>query len=77
VNWCSGGVGSERGCVVEVGVGVGFIAAGVGAGLARRSARGAERRGVLWRCQGTSNTWLFHSAKVLAPAEQPNVRILP
>jgi hypothetical protein len=38
---------------------------------------GAERRGVLWRCQGASNTWSFHSAQVLAPAEQPNVLILP
>jgi hypothetical protein len=38
---------------------------------------GAERRGMLWRCQGTSNTWPCYSAQVLAPAEQPNVRILP
>jgi hypothetical protein len=36
VNWRSGGVGSARGCTVEVGVG--FIATG---------APGAERRGVL------------------------------
>jgi hypothetical protein len=31
-------------------------------GAARRGTRGAERQGVLWRCQGTSNTWPFHSA---------------
>jgi hypothetical protein len=42
----------------------------------RRGARGAERRGVLWRCQGASNTWMCSSAQVLAPAEQPNVQIL-
>jgi hypothetical protein len=48
------GQGWERaGHTVEAGVG--FIAAG--AGLTRRGARGAERRGVLWRCQGASNTW--------------------
>jgi hypothetical protein len=40
-------------------------------------ARGAERRGVLWRRQGASNTWPFPSARVLALAEQPNVRISP
>jgi hypothetical protein len=38
-------------------------------------ARGAERRGVLWHCQGSSNTCSFLSARVLALAEQPNVRI--
>jgi hypothetical protein len=56
-----------------------FIVAGVGVGvgLAQRGARGAERQGVLWRCQGASNTWPFHSAQVLALAEQPNVRISP
>jgi hypothetical protein len=43
-------------------------------GLARR---GAERRDMVWCCQGTSNTWSCYSAQVLAPAEQPNVRILP
>ena len=46
VNWRSGGVGSARGCTVEVGVG--FIATG---------APETERQGVLWRCQGASNTW--------------------
>jgi hypothetical protein len=69
VNWCSGEVGSERGCTIETGVG--FIVAG--AGLARGGARGAKRRGMLWCCQGASNTWSCYSAQVLAPAEQPNV----
>ena len=46
---------SARGHTVEAGVG--FIAAGVGAGLTRRGACGVERRGMLWRCQGTSNMW--------------------
>jgi hypothetical protein len=60
VNSCSGRVRSAWGCTVETGVG--FIV--VGAGLTQRGARGAERRGVLWRCrgmlwrcQGASNTW--------------------
>jgi hypothetical protein len=44
-------------------------------GLARHGAHGAERRGVLWRCQGASNTWLCYSAHVLAPAEHPNLWI--
>jgi hypothetical protein len=73
VNWRSGRVGSERRCTVEIGVG--FIVAG--AGLARRGARGAERWGVLWRCQGASNTWPCYSAQVPTPAELPNGRILP
>jgi hypothetical protein len=79
VNSCSGWVGSERRCTVKAGVVFIVAGAGVGMGLVRRGARGhgAERRGVLWRCQGTSNTWLLHSAHVLAPAEQPNMRILP
>jgi hypothetical protein len=77
VNWRSGGVGSERGCTVKVGVGFIVAGVGVGVGLAQRGARGAERQGVLWRCQGASNTWPFHSAQVLALAEQPNVRISP
>jgi hypothetical protein len=51
VNWRSGGVESERGCTVKALVG--FIGAGAGTDtgsrLARRGARGAERRGVLWR----------------------------
>jgi hypothetical protein len=75
VNLRSGGVESERGCTVKAGVG--FIGAGTGSCLARRGAHGAKRRGVLWRRQGASNTWPFPSARVLALAEQPNVRISP
>jgi hypothetical protein len=77
VNLRSGEVESERGRMVEASVG--FIGAdvGTGSGVARCGARGAERRGVLWRCQGASNTWLCYSAQVLAHAEHPNVRILP
>jgi hypothetical protein len=75
VNLRSGGVESERGCTVKAGVG--FIGAGTDAGtgagtgscLAWHGARGAERRGVLWRRQGASNTWPFLSARVLALAE--------
>jgi hypothetical protein len=74
VNWCSGEVESERGRTVEASVGFIGTGAGVGTNLARR---GAERRGVLLRCQGTSNTWPFPSARVLTPIEQPNVRISP
>jgi hypothetical protein len=48
-----------------------------GVGTARRGARGVERRGVLWHCQGASNTWSCYSTQVLAPAEQPNVQIFP
>jgi hypothetical protein len=79
VNLRSGGVESERGCTVKASVVFIGASAGVGAGscLARRGARGAERRGVLWRCQGASNTWPFPSARVLALAEQPNVPISP
>jgi hypothetical protein len=77
MNLCSGGVGSERGCTVEAGVGFIFAGASVGAGLVRHSTCGAEHWGVLWRCQGVSNTWSCYSAQVLPPAEQPNVRILP
>jgi hypothetical protein len=54
VNSCSGRVGSERGHTVETGVGFIAASAGVGVGLTQR---GAERRGMLWRCQGASNTW--------------------
>jgi hypothetical protein len=53
VNSCSGRVRSARGCTAEARVE--FIAAG--AGLMQRGARGAKRQGVLWRCQGVSNTW--------------------
>jgi hypothetical protein len=45
VNLCLGGVESERGCTVKVGVG--FIGAGAGSGVAQSDTRGAERRGVL------------------------------
>jgi hypothetical protein len=77
VNLRSGGVESERGCTVKAGVG--FIGAGTGTRscLARSGARGGKRRGVLWRRQGTLNTWPFPSARVLALAEQPNMRISP
>jgi hypothetical protein len=77
VNLRSGGVKSEWGRTVKAGAG--FIGAGVGtgSGVARRSARGVERRGILWRCQGASNMWPFLSARVLSLAEQPNVQISP
>jgi hypothetical protein len=75
-NSCSGWVRDARGCTVEAGVA--FIATGagmgVGAGLARR---GLSTKGVLWRCQGASNTWPCSSAQVLAPAEITTVRISP
>jgi hypothetical protein len=67
-----------RGSTVEVSGG--FIGAGVGngAGSAWHDAGNAGAGvGVLWRAQGTSNTWLFVSALLLSLAEQPNVRILP
>jgi hypothetical protein len=57
VNSCSGRVGSERGSTVETGVGFIAAGAGVGEGLTQRGARGAKRRGMLWHCQGASNTW--------------------
>jgi hypothetical protein len=60
VNLCSGRVGSARGRTVEALVG--FIAVGAGADAAQSGARGVERLGVLWRCQGASNTWLCYSA---------------
>jgi hypothetical protein len=79
VNLRLGGAESERGCTVKALVG--FIGAGAsvgeGSGVAQRGARGVERRGVLWHCQVMSNTWSFLSARVLALAEQPNVRISP
>jgi hypothetical protein len=73
----SGGVESERGCTVKVGVGFIGVGMGAGSGVARRGARRAERWGVLWCSQGASNMWPFLSARVLALAEQPNVRISP
>jgi hypothetical protein len=79
VNLRLGGAKSERGCTVKalvgfIGTGVGV---GVGSGVERSGARGVERRGVLWHCEGASNTWSFLSARVLALAEQPYVRISP
>jgi hypothetical protein len=71
VNLRSSEVESERGCTVKASVS--FIGAGAGSCLARPGVRGAERWGVLWHCQDASNTWPFPSARVLAPAEQPNV----
>jgi hypothetical protein len=50
---------------------------GHGFSLAQCGVRGAERRGVLWRCQGASNTWSFVSAPFQTFAEIANVRILP
>jgi hypothetical protein len=50
---------------------------GHGVDMARGCARGPSAEGVLWRCQGASNTWSCSSAQVLAPAELPNVRISP
>ena len=81
LNLRSVGAESERGCTVKaevgfIGAGVG-VGVGAGSGIARRGARGAERRGVLWHCQGALNTWPFLSARVLALSEQPNVQILP
>jgi hypothetical protein len=76
VNLRSNGVESERGCTAKASVG--FIGAGAGVGarscLVRRDARGVEHWGVLWRCQGASNTWPFPSARVLTLDEQPNAR---
>jgi hypothetical protein len=79
VNLCLGRAESERGCTVKALVGIIGVGAGMGAGssVARHDACGAERRGVLWHCQGASNTWSFLSARVLALVEQPNVRISP
>jgi hypothetical protein len=47
------------------------------AGLWRFAGHTGRASGVLWRAQSTSNTCPLLSALVLAPAEQPNVRILP
>jgi hypothetical protein len=77
VSLCSGRVGSEWGHTVKAEVGFIAAGAGVGAVLAPRAARGAERQGVLCRCQGASNTWSCYSTQVLVLAEDPNFRILP
>jgi hypothetical protein len=45
--------------------------------LWRDAGHAGRASGVLLRAQSTSNTWPLLSALVLAPAEQPNVRILP
>jgi hypothetical protein len=47
------------------------------AGLWRDVGHAGRASGVLWRAQSASNTWSLLSALVLAPAEQPNVRISP
>jgi hypothetical protein len=79
VNLRLGGAESEWGCTIKALVGFIGTGTGMGAGssVVRRGARGAERRGVLWHCQGASNAWPFLSARVLALAEQPNMRFLP
>jgi hypothetical protein len=46
-------------------------------GLWRDVGHAGRASGVLWRVQSASNTWPLLSALVLAPAEQPNVRISP
>jgi hypothetical protein len=50
---------------------------GRGVDTARGYARGLSVEGVLWRCQGASNTWPCSSAQVLVPAEVTNVQISP
>jgi hypothetical protein len=52
MNLRSGRVESERGCTVKASIDFIGVGVGVGAGscLAQGSARGAECRGVLWRC---------------------------
>jgi hypothetical protein len=70
-------VESERRRTVEASAG--FIGAGTGGALAwLGAARGTRGRapGVLWRGQGTSNTWRCVSAFVQTLAEIANVRIL-
>jgi hypothetical protein len=47
---------------------------GRGRGVTRR---GLSAEGVLWHCQGASNTWPCSSAQVLAPADVTTVRISP
>jgi hypothetical protein len=50
---------------------------GRGVGTAWGCARGLSVEGVLWRCQGASNTWPCSSAQVLATVEVTTVRISP
>jgi hypothetical protein len=79
VNLRLGGVESKRGRTIKALVG--FIGAGmgvgVGSGAVQHGTSGTEHRGMLWHFQGASNTWPFLSARVLALAERPNVRISP
>jgi hypothetical protein len=55
----------------------GLYSRGRGVDTARGCAWGPSAEGVLWRRQGASNTWSCSSARVLAPAELPNLRISP
>jgi hypothetical protein len=68
----SGEVERVRRSTVEVPGGFIGMGAGNGAGsaLERRGAHGGVHRGVLWRAQSASNTWLFASAPVLPSAER-------
>ena len=50
---------------------------GRGVGTTQGYARRLSAEGVLWRCQGASNTWSCSSAQVLAPAQVTTVRISP
>jgi hypothetical protein len=50
---------------------------GRGVGMVRGCTRELSAEGVLWRCQGASNTWPCSSALVLAPVEVTTVRISP
>jgi hypothetical protein len=65
---CEGVYGRDRG---------GFYSRGRGVGTVRGCARGLSAEGVLWHCQGASNTWPCSSAQVLAPQEVTTVRISP
>jgi hypothetical protein len=48
-----------------------------GGDTARGCARELSAEGMVWRCQGASNTWSCSSAQVLAPAEVTTMRISP
>jgi hypothetical protein len=50
---------------------------GRGVGTTQGYARRLSAEGVLWRCQGASNTWSCSSTQVLAPAQVTTVRISP
>jgi hypothetical protein len=67
----------RRGTVKVPGGFIGADAAMAPAGLWRDAGHAGRASGVLWRAQSASNTWPLFSALVLAPAEQPNVRISP